>query len=257
MSSLQKRQKTEVGDEKVRFIPICKQVSPFTSVVEQRTKEWFHMRRKRLTGSATSSLLFFKSEEERQLEYSRIFEDGPPKEFDDLAKERMQWGVDHEMCGVYTLLHHFPNYEVHEAGLKTSESVDFLGASPDGVVVNTVTGEHYALEIKCPSKKKNSRCTVPYKDIPYYYVFQLYMEMFCLGMRQCVFVSWGEKQTKIWRVGFEDEVWRLMLIFFTQFKDNTLQWEDFQEEQRKMKFFILPKVVKKYSTPVIVDSIHA
>tara|TARA_B100002051_G_C16621077_1_gene578270 strand:- start:778 stop:999 length:222 start_codon:yes stop_codon:yes gene_type:complete len=65
------------------------------------------------------------------------------------------------------------------------------------------------------------------------------------------------KQTKIWQVGFEDEVWRLMLIFFTQFKDNTLQWENFQEEQRKMNFFNLPKVVKKYSTPVIVDPIHA
>ena len=83
------------------------------------------------------------------------------------------------------------------------------------------------------------------------------MEMFCLGMRQCVFVSWGEKQTKIWQVEFEDEVWRLMLIFFTQFKENTLTWEEFQEEQRKMKFFILPKVVKKHSTPIIVESIHA
>ena len=124
MSRLQKRQKKEVGDEKVRFIPICKQVSPFTSVVEQRTKEWFHMRRKRLTGSATSSLLFFKSEEERQLEYSRIFEDGLPKEFDDLAKERMQWGVDHEMCGVS--LHHF---ELRSARMGQKQVNQFLGAS--------------------------------------------------------------------------------------------------------------------------------
>ena len=243
----------EIDQAIERYIPLTQQRHPFTSSIEQRSVEWFALRKGRLSGSVCSSLLFIKTKEDLQLEYDRIFNNGPPKTFTEEVKKLMEFGTIHEMSAIKTLLQHFKHVKVFECGLKPSDKIPFLAASPDGVIQDTITGNYCAFEIKCPNGKRYRRrdgLTKPYDKIPYYYVLQLYLEMFCLNMKKCLFMCWSQTGSKIWVVDFDQVLWEEILQFLQAFKDNTCEFSEFKDKQLHLKLISLPKFVKRYSQSI-------
>ena len=92
--------------------------------------------------------------------------------------------------------------DVHEVGLKLSDSYPFLGTSLDGLVFNN--GDLYGLEIKCPYSKFNKSLQEALCDKkiflhesngiklkrrhPYYY--QVQGQMFCASLKKVDLVVW-------------------------------------------------------------------
>ena len=66
----------------------------------------------------------------------------------------IQWGVQHEAIGVYEMSE---NVEVTPSGLWLSASGRLVGASPDGVIGSTKTGE-----VKCPYSARSA----PLRQLP-------------------------------------------------------------------------------------------
>ena len=67
----------------------------------QRSDEWFARRRSvLLSGSRLSALLYCRSYGALQQLRMEMLRLAPAEPFDELAKSRMAWGVEHEMDGV-------------------------------------------------------------------------------------------------------------------------------------------------------------
>ena len=132
---------------------------------EQRTPEWFEMRKGKLTGSKLSQFLFCDSDEDRVRIYEEIFEGRKKPPFPETAKAFMKWGTEKEDVAMASLLDHMPNIVTFEAPMISHTSIPYLAASPDGLYEDTETNEKGIVEIKCPGKTKKAN-----KQVTYYYV---------------------------------------------------------------------------------------
>ena len=226
-----------------RYVPLGEQDEPFTTTAEQRTPAWFELRKRRITGSALSGFLFG---DDLQQKYDQIFHGAPKPPFSEEAKGYMKYGQEHEMDAVQTLLDAYQHYTVFEAGLQPSKELPFLAASPDGVIRCNKTGEHMVLEIKCPAKRKQAS-----DKIPYYYVFQLYMEMFCLGLKKCCFVSWGPLKSHVWHVDFDEKLWENIVVYLSLFKFRKFDEVTAKTPGMKMRCI---RFVNQYEKYDVVDS---
>lgn len=157
-----------------------------TDIVQQRSEEWFALRRHRLTGSQFANALGFFDKQSCKLlglkpqtyhhsdrvhvVYSNIKE---PKEevFDTAQRVFMDWGMHHESNAIITYLDEFKDHVIQETTFYTIDNLeeyinkhatvsdfdfvkDFsilkIGASPDGIVVKDNLPDS-VLEIKCPT----------------------------------------------------------------------------------------------------------
>ena len=148
---------------------------------EQRSKEWFEMRKGMLTASSLACALgddHFKSRNEL------ILEKVEDKQIPFLPNPITEWGVKYEEIATkfYEALN---DLEIIEFGLIPHPDFTIFGASPDGICSNDSPDEFIGrmLEIKCPPKRKFT------KTVPKHYWYQMQGQLVCCDLEECDFLQ--------------------------------------------------------------------
>mgnify|MGYP001185856530 FL=1 len=148
---------------------------------EQRSKEWYELRRGMLTASSLACALgedHFKSRDELILEKA-IDEEKPF-----IPNPITEWGVKYEEIATkfYESLN---NVKIIEFGLIPHPHFNIFGASPDGICSNDSPPEYIGrmLEIKCPPKRKFT------KTVPKHYWYQMQGQLECCDLEECDFLQ--------------------------------------------------------------------
>ena len=144
---------------------------------EQRSKEWYEMRKDKLTASSLASAIghcHFQSRDELILSKieEKPFEPNPITE----------WGVKYEDVAImfYEELY---TTKVVDFGLIPHPEFVAFGASPDGICDDTGNDEYVArmVEIKCPPKRKFT------KSVPPHYLMQVQGQLEVCDLDECDF----------------------------------------------------------------------
>jgi putative phage-type endonuclease len=148
---------------------------------EQRSKEWYDLRRGMLTASSLACALgedHFKSRDEL------ILEKAEDKEKPFVPNPITEWGVKYEEIATkfYESLN---NVKIIEFGLIPHPHFNIFGASPDGICSNDSPPEYIGrmLEIKCPPKRKFT------KTVPKHYWYQMQGQLECCDLEECDFLQ--------------------------------------------------------------------
>ena len=144
---------------------------------EQRSKEWYEMRKTKLTASSLASAIghcHFKSRDELILDkiIEKPFEPNPITE----------WGVKYEDVAIM-FYEEICNVNVLEFGMIPHPNFEAFGASPDGICDETGSENHIArmVEIKCPPKRKFT------KTVPPHYLMQVQGQLEVCDLDECDF----------------------------------------------------------------------
>ena len=144
---------------------------------EQRSPEWYEMRKDKLTASSLASAIgkcHFTTREELIL--SKI-EDKPYE-----SNPITEWGVKYEDIAIlfYEELY---NVKVLDFGLIPHPTFKAFGASPDGICDDTGNDEYVArmVQIKCPPKRKFT------KTCPPHYLMQVQGQLEVCDLDHCDF----------------------------------------------------------------------
>jgi len=140
---------------------------------EQRTPEWYAMRDGMISASDVATVL---GENPYEQAHSVLLKKcGEDKKLG--SNPAILWGVKYE--NVAKQIYEYRNEtEVHEFGCIKHPTIEFLGASPDGI-----THDGVMLEIKCPSSR------VINGIIPRYYYCQVQMQLEVCELDRCDFLE--------------------------------------------------------------------
>ena len=148
---------------------------------EQRSKEWYELRKGMLTASSLACALgddHFKSRDQL------ILEKVENKEIPFVPNPITEWGVKYEEIATkfYESLN---SVEIIEFGLIPHPNFTIFGASPDGICSNDSPNEYVGrmLEIKCPPKRKFT------KTVPKHYWYQMQGQLECCDLEECDFLQ--------------------------------------------------------------------
>ena len=163
----------KVYNERRRKLEILKKLK----LPEQRSKEWYEMRKGKLTASSIASALdkcHFTSRYELLL--SKI-EDQPYQ-----PNPITEWGVKYEDIAIAFYEELF-NVKIIDFGLIPHPEFNIFGASPDGICDDTGNNEYIArmVEIKCPPKRKFT------KTVPPHYLMQVQGQLEVCDLDECDF----------------------------------------------------------------------
>ena len=193
-------------------------------VPEQRTPAWFKLRKNRLTGSRLSEFNFINTEERLRQYYDIIFNGGKKDPFTEEQLGWMKYGVENEPIATECFVKAFPEYVILECPFYP-HSDEKIGASPDGEYYKVVDGkvvETGIIEIKTPAKTKR-----PYPKVKDYYISQMYFEMAVTGERNAIFISWGPRCMRAWKLVWDDHYWQCLSNLLHGFNDPKLPFETF------------------------------
>jgi hypothetical protein len=125
---------------------------------------------------------------------------------------------------------------VFQTGLLINPCCGYLGASPDGKVIDKSSYDHYGLlEIKCPYKYRNMSPTeaAQYNDFcleiidgqlhlkkSHNYYYQVTGQMALAGVNWCDFVVYTNKGLFVKRIYFDKILWQNMFTKLAQFYIN-------------------------------------
>jgi putative phage-type endonuclease len=145
--------------------------------IEQKSEEWYNVRNNLITAS----------------DFAQALGEGKFGSIDDLLKKKVRpvsnlddtfsknnpffaWGNMFEPVAndIYSAMH--KNVKIHEFGLLKHPSLDFFGASPDGI-----SDMGIMLEIKCPYKRKIEFG----QDVPTQYYYQIQGQLEVCGLSEC------------------------------------------------------------------------
>jgi len=158
--------KKELLIKKVNFIGTLKQP-------EQRSKQWYDMRKNMLTASDIGAILGYSKYNNRNAIIKKKCGLGPKfrgnkytlhgQKYEEIAKQ------------IYELRY---NKVVHEYGLIQHPEIEILGASPDEISTDGIM-----LEIKCPPKRKITG------EVPEHYWVQMQVQLQVCQLDQCDFIE--------------------------------------------------------------------
>jgi putative phage-type endonuclease len=146
---------------------------------DQRTPEWYEMRKNKLTASSFADALgkgHFKSRDEAILD--KIV-DTPF-----VANPITEWGVKYEEIAT-RFYEHLTGSTIYEFGLIPHPDFPAFGASPDGICDVNSPPEYIGrmLEIKCPPKRKFT------KAVPPHYMMQMQGQLEVCDLEECDFLQ--------------------------------------------------------------------
>jgi hypothetical protein len=157
--------------------------------VEQRTDEWFALRRGRITASQAYAL---ERESTQQTLLAELVREkaGLPKAFQ--GSEATRYGTDAEPLARAAFAEEF-HLPVAEVGFVT---LGRLGASPDGVAGGRL------LEIKCPYSR-----AIP--DDPYAeHLAQVNFQLGVCGLDRAFLWYWSPEEARAFNLAFDEELWQ-------------------------------------------------
>ena len=197
--------------------------------VEQGTDVWLQLRKFRITGSASSTLLNHNPFAAPVELIRSVFSIGQvcgetnsiisviKEEDSPMKKGYMQYGHDNEpnaRKAFEEYLNEFDEFngcELVELGmyvpplLKDMEVLQHFAFSPDNILINRKTRKTYLVEYKCPAKRK-----VCYTKMPSYYMDQLMLGMGLMGIEGAFFGVWTPNEFTVEYVAFDP------IYFWTQ-----------------------------------------
>ena len=156
-------------------------------MLEQRSTAWFSERCGRVTASRISDVMAKKTTAARQNYLADLITErdtGEAKE--SFSSPAMEWGTETEpqARAMYAFNE---GAEVKELGFARHPSVNWSGASPDGLV-----GDDGLVEIKCPNTATHYKTLLGSK-VDRKYVYQMQWQMACTGRQWCDFVSFDPR----------------------------------------------------------------
>ena len=160
--------------------------------VIQGTKEWFALRMGRITGTriqrAVKEDIWVTSNPWESLAIDMFREENglPQIPFDSRALYAISRGKENEPKAIQTLKD--MGYEIVDSPFVVHPDHDWLGMSPDGILVRGRNGNVSAVEIKCPQTKPVS--DVKKQKRNYWHQMQLGME--CMDIDEMLFFQWYE-----------------------------------------------------------------
>lgn len=174
---------------------------------QQRSKEWFEKRKHKVTGSQAGAILGlspWKSREEVMQDwlYGSKFKGNAATEYGTFHEEYALADFEQSM-GV----------KVEETGFHIHPELDWLGASPDGLV-----GDDAVVEIKCPFGKRDDLNPEfkPLAEQSHYYA-QVQIEMACTGRNKCYFYQWNRHAAVCELVEFDQRWFDISKILLEDF----------------------------------------
>jgi len=175
--------------------------------VEQRTEEWFAARLGKVTASRVADLVgktktgysATRDNYMAQLVVERLTQ----TKAESYTNAAMQWGTDQEPFAraAYEAAH---GVMVEEVGFVPHPSIEWAGASPDGLV-----GDDGLVEIKCPNTATMIETLLSQK-VPGKYFIQMQFQLACTGRKWCDYVAFDPRmpakaQMFVRRVDRDDE----------------------------------------------------
>ena len=147
---------------------------------EQRSPEWYSMRKNVITASVLAAVLgedHYKSRDELLLEKL----DETEKPF--VPNPITEWGVKYE--DIATKFYESMNQiKIKEFGMIPHPHFPIFGASPDGICdFGSIELTGRMLEIKCPPKRKFT------KTVPKHYWIQMQGQLECCNLDECDFLQ--------------------------------------------------------------------
>lgn len=158
--------------------------------MEQRSSEWFEARKKRVTGSVAGAILGLCKWRTPADVMRAMVRDALGAEREFVGNIATEYGQNNEQ----NALDDFEletGLSVDDVGFVIHPEIDWMGASPDGLV-----NDDAVLEIKCPYFKRDGGEFLSYIDQPHYYA-QMQLEMFCTGRKKCFFYQWSAYSSRI------------------------------------------------------------
>ena len=183
--------------------------------MEQRSEEWFNIRKGRVTGSAVGAILGIAPFAKQADILRRMVRDWhrAPSEF--VGNIATEWGVRNE-AGALTEYEMVSGNKVEACAFYQYEH--WLGASPDGLV-----GDRGLVEIKCPFgiRYKHPPVFKTAKDQTHYYA-QMQIQLFCTDRDWCDFYQWTPNGDLIERIERDESFLATVLPVLRNFYDKYL-----------------------------------
>lgn len=163
----------------------------YWNYMEQRSEEWFAIRRGKVTASRIGDILATirngnwaasRKNYAAQLVTERLTGKDP----EPFTNEAIEWGVAQEGPAREAYTKRTGN-AVKEIGFVDHPRIPMAGASPDGLV-----GEDGLLEIKCPTTATHIENLLG-ADLKEQYRLQMLWQMACTGRKWCDFVSYDPR----------------------------------------------------------------
>ncbi len=143
--------------------------------MEQRTPAWYEARNTMITASDFAQALGKgKFGTQKQFYQKKC---GYEKDVFDMFKAALCWGVMFEPVAADAYAF-FNKCKLFEFGLLRHQSIEWVGASPDGINENGVM-----LEIKCPFKRKITG------EVPTQYYYQMQGQLDVCGLDECDYLE--------------------------------------------------------------------
>ena len=193
--------------------------------MEQRSEEWFNIRKGRVTGSAVGAILGIAPFAKQADILRRMVRDwhGAPSEF--TGNIATNWGVQNEAGALV-------EYEMTTGNTVTPcafyQFEHWLGASPDGLV-----GDKGLVEIKCPFgiRYKHPPVFKTAKDQTHYYA-QMQVQLFCTDRDWCDFYQWTPYGDSIERIDKDESFLATVLPVLRNFYDKYLIEREFPNAEK-------------------------
>ena len=162
----------KIDDVTKKVIELKKLVLP-----DQRTFEWYEMRKNKLTASSFADALGKSHYNTRNESLLNKIVDKPFE-----ANPITEWGVKYEEVAT-RFYEHLTGSKIYEFGLIPHPEFPAFGASPDGICDVNSPPEYIGrmLEIKCPPKRKFT------KSVPQNYMMQMQGQLEVCKLNECDF----------------------------------------------------------------------
>ena len=176
-------------------------------MMEQRTEAWHLARCGKVTGSRIADVVartksgYAASRE--NLKATLIVERLTQKPSETFTNAAMEWGTQQEPIARAAYAARTGQL-VDEVGFINHPTIEWAGASPDGVIGNAL------VEFKCPNTATHLEYVLS-KQIPQKYVYQMQFQMAVTGAESCDFVSFDPRLPE-----------RYQMLILPVKRDNTL-----------------------------------
>ena len=174
---------------------------------EQKSKAWFDMRHNMITASSAAQAMGdSKYDTMDQFIYEKVF----GKEFSE--NKYVHHGKKYEHIATMFYQHVY-DVKIGEFGLLKHPSIDFIGASPDGICsayrLDGTRGSPLLgtmVEIKCPvSREIKTSGDIIDSICPYYYWVQVQLQLQCCNLQRCDFIQCSIKEYEEDTLGTAEE----------------------------------------------------
>lgn len=131
------------------------------------------------------------------------------------------WGKDNEIVALSELLAMHPHILAVQPGLIVHPEVPWLGASPDGFLLDTITDDLLLLEIKCPFYPHPDVATPPKTkwDLSARVIIQTTVQMMCSQpLNYCLLYYWCRQGTSLFGLRYDRKLAQKIMQALNEFR---------------------------------------